>query len=147
MPEMDGLEAAAAIRAREAGTGSHVPIVAMTAHAMKGDRQRCLEAGMDEYVSKPIRGSQLMATIQSVVHCRSVSEDCRAEACGEGDSDWSEALAATGGDEELMKAVMEVFLEEEPRLVGRHPPGPGRPRSFGAAPLGPHAQGLAPLPG
>ncbi len=54
MPEMDGLEATKAIRAKERSTGGHVPIVAMTAGAMKGDRERCLEAGMDHYVSKPL---------------------------------------------------------------------------------------------
>jgi signal transduction histidine kinase/DNA-binding response OmpR family regulator len=67
MPEMDGLEATAVIRVKEKQTGEHVPIVAMTAHAMKGDRQRCLEAGMDDYVSKPIRAQQLFETIGSVL--------------------------------------------------------------------------------
>jgi signal transduction histidine kinase/CheY-like chemotaxis protein len=67
MPEMDGLEATAVIRVTEKQTGEHIPIVAMTAHAMKGDRERCLEAGMDAYVSKPIRARQLFEAIESVM--------------------------------------------------------------------------------
>jgi signal transduction histidine kinase/CheY-like chemotaxis protein len=63
MPNMDGLEAAAAIRALERGTARHVPIVAMTAHAMKGDQQRCIEAGMDNYISKPIQPDRMMEVI------------------------------------------------------------------------------------
>ena len=66
MPNMSGLEAASAIRARERATGKHVPIVAMTAHAMKGDQERCLEAGMDGYISKPIQPSQMMDAIARV---------------------------------------------------------------------------------
>ncbi len=63
MPEMDGLEAAAAIRKKERGTHSHIPIIALTAHAMKGDEERCLAAGMDGYVSKPVRAADLVQAI------------------------------------------------------------------------------------
>ena len=63
MPVMDGFEATAAIRAVEATTGAHVPIVAVTAHAMDGDRERCLQAGMDDYMSKPIHTPTLLAFV------------------------------------------------------------------------------------
>jgi PAS domain S-box-containing protein len=67
MPEMDGFEATAAIRAWERSSGGRTPIVAMTAHALKGDQQRCLDAGMDGYVSKPIRSDELFATIEKLL--------------------------------------------------------------------------------
>jgi CheY-like chemotaxis protein len=67
MPEMGGFEATEAIRARERETGKHQPIIALTAHAMKGDRERCLAAGMDGYVSKPIRDRELFLTIEQVL--------------------------------------------------------------------------------
>ena len=60
MPEMNGLEATGEIRKREAGNGTHVPIVGVTAHALKGDRERCLEAGMDDYLPKPISPKALL---------------------------------------------------------------------------------------
>ncbi len=67
MPILDGLEATRLIRVRERQSGRHTPIVAMTAHAIKGDRQKCLDAGMDDYVSKPIRSAVLLHTIESVL--------------------------------------------------------------------------------
>ena len=64
MPDMDGFETTAAIREREKESGAHIPIIAMTAHAMSGDRERCLDAGMDDYISKPIRGPALLDLVK-----------------------------------------------------------------------------------
>jgi CheY-like chemotaxis protein len=67
MPIMDGFEATAAIRARERASGARMPIIALTAHAMEGDRQRCLDADMDGYISKPITGAKLFEVIDRVM--------------------------------------------------------------------------------
>ena len=78
MPEMDGFSATAAIREKELATGKHIPIVAMTAHALRGDEERCLAAGMDAYISKPIRTHELFATVDTMLrkHCgRAGNED------------------------------------------------------------------------
>jgi CheY-like chemotaxis protein len=73
MPEMDGFEATAAIREREQSTGVHLPIIAMTAHAMKGDEERCLAAGMDAYLAKPIDAVQLFALIAEITAGRAIA--------------------------------------------------------------------------
>jgi CheY-like chemotaxis protein len=76
MPRMDGMEATAKIREAEKDTLEHIPIVAMTAHAMKGDKERCLAAGMDDYVSKPVRAEEVLAALRRVLgmHGKSPSE-------------------------------------------------------------------------
>ncbi len=67
MPEMDGLEVTARIRAQEQASGRRVPILAMTAHVMRGDKERCLESGMDAYISKPLDAAELFSAIDQLV--------------------------------------------------------------------------------
>ena len=123
MPEMDGFEATAAIRQRERDTGVHVPIVAMTAHAMAGDRERCLAEGMDAYLSKPLRPEDLIATIDGLrIDGSATSPEPRpdrsaqpVEATAMGPSiDRAALLADFGGNSALMADVIRVFLSDAP---------------------------------
>ena len=114
MPDMDGLEATAAIRKLEKKTGAHIPIVAMTAHAMKGDRERCLRAGMDAYVSKPIQPHKLFGTIESL---RSAS--ARRVTPAEPVIDVDALLAGVGGDRKLLTKLTGLFLEDLPLIRSR----------------------------
>ena len=75
MPEMDGFEVTRCIRAEESGNGGHIPIIALTAHAMKGDREKCLQAGLDSYIAKPIQTAALdnaLADIPACIELRTV---------------------------------------------------------------------------
>ena len=117
MPQMDGLAATTAIRAREQVSGGHIPIVGMTAHALKGDRETCLQAGMDEYVTKPIRAEQLFAAIEAVAP-RSAAPLPPTRALPQGgDVDWSEACRAVQDNPTMLTTVVEAALEEIPRLM------------------------------
>ncbi|NLB06551.1 MAG: response regulator, partial [Desulfobulbaceae bacterium] len=78
MPFMDGYEAVARIRAQEQ-EGEHIPVIAMTAHAMSGDRQKCLQAGMDDYLAKPIDGRAVLALLRRFLRDRSAPADSEGE--------------------------------------------------------------------
>jgi two-component system sensor histidine kinase/response regulator len=118
MPEMGGLEATAVIRDHERTAGGHVPIVALTARAMAGDREQCLAAGMDAYVSKPLRPDELFSAIDSVVSGQPDTTTPSAPAAG-GSVDRKSLLTAFGGRMDLLKHVVDVFLEDTPSILTR----------------------------
>ncbi|HTM34961.1 MAG TPA: response regulator [Vicinamibacterales bacterium] len=121
MPEMGGLEATEAIRARERDTGGHLPIVALTAHAMSGDKERCLEAGMDGYVAKPLRPDELFAAIdQCCGPLGSGAPNQRPVASASPRAfDEPALVAAFGGERSIVAEAAAVFLDDLPRMMGR----------------------------
>ena len=118
MPVMDGFEATARIREAEQGTGKHMPIIAMTAHAMKGYREQCIEYGMDGYVSKPAQASIVLNEIRSVLRAL-------APAGPQAVRDGKNAATAASGNESLVddplfyRELAEMFLEDYPLLINR----------------------------
>ena len=123
MPEMDGLEAVATLRRREEGAGRHVPVIALTAYAMKGDRERCLAAGMDDYLSKPIQVDQLRRTIAALLPGAATAlpeeEDRLGPPVAEGlVLDRAALLERLGGNVNVLKQVVGLSLVECPRLLG-----------------------------
>jgi PAS domain S-box-containing protein len=118
MPEMNGLEATSLIREAEKKTGSHIPVVAMTAHAMKGDKERCLDAGMDGYVTKPINSKELLETIESFFKGPSAGE-VLVPPSGDDISrlNKSALLDRVGGDMELLGELVALFIDDCPRLL------------------------------
>ncbi len=123
MPEMGGLEATAAIRARETEAGEHTPIVALTAHAMAGDREQCLAAGMDAYVSKPLRPEELFSTIDALCATHGAARTAPASAIRTPESeravDAAALLAGVRGNSALLDQVVGVFLADAPNLLAR----------------------------
>ena len=126
MPEMDGIEATRRIRSEESNAGAHIPIVAITAHAMKGDRERCLEAGMDGYISKPINKAALLSVIGDAMRSRIDRGTHREQNVEAGPAsgtvlqmDTGKLLERLGGDEGLFYEIIDIFLEEAPKSMLR----------------------------
>ncbi len=120
LPEMDGYETTRRIRAHQKKSGKMVPIVAMTANAMKGDREKCLEAGMDDYVSKPVQPAKLFQVIETVcglaledsAKVNGIKTDTSEDAKAVLDRD--AGLTHMGGDMGLYQDVIRIFLEDAP---------------------------------
>jgi two-component system, sensor histidine kinase and response regulator len=120
MPEMDGFAATGAIRAKESTANTHTPIVALTARGMKGDRERCLAAGMDAYVSKPVRAAEFIEIIARLL----VSDVERAkgtpapEVTAGAVFDLDTALTGVDGDRQLLRRMFHVFPGQCSNLLG-----------------------------
>ena len=129
MPEMDGMEATAEIRKLETRNLklknhnsttellNHVPIIAMTAHALKGDRERCIEAGMDDYVSKPIQPDKLLEAIKRHISASTPGKPKATDSTASDEKDVfdrAELLERVGGDEELCVELLDTFVQDIP---------------------------------
>ena len=118
MPVMGGLAACAAIRAWERSRGAHVPIVAMTAHAMQGDEERCLAAGMDDYISKPIDIDRLVSVLGKIApSAKSPVAEAATPAPTEAEVDIDLALSRVGNDRKLMSDVVGLFMAQCPKAI------------------------------
>jgi CheY-like chemotaxis protein/HPt (histidine-containing phosphotransfer) domain-containing protein len=114
MPEMGGFEATGIIRARERESGGHMPIIAITAHVMKGDRERCLEAGMDDYITKPFDSRNLCRVLEEAAGNPTSTDHSSAPA------DFpDEVLARVGGDRALLAEMIRLFADDAPHTVSR----------------------------
>ena len=122
MPVMDGIAATRAIREHEQQTGNHVPIIAMTAHAMKGDREHCLEAGMDDYIAKPIRMGILKERLATVLRPQPPTASPPAPIASRPTVtvptlDIESVRETVGGDEELIGELYQLYLGESEELI------------------------------
>jgi two-component system sensor histidine kinase/response regulator len=127
MPVLNGLETTERIRERERGTGRRVPVLALTAHAMQGDRERCLAAGMDAYVSKPLRVEELFAAIARLVPAAAVTAaellggsaliPTGSEPLVEAAFDLNQVLARVEGDRELLREIVSLFVAQAQELL------------------------------
>jgi PAS domain S-box-containing protein len=124
MPEMDGLAATRELRRREAHLNVHIPVIAMTAHAMKGDRERCLAAGMDDYLSKPIRLKELAEKLQCLFPATPQTQEThsplpRSETKSAEDvaAILELVLVSLEGDRDLLRDLITVFLDDMPNLI------------------------------
>jgi len=117
MPEMDGLQLTATIREKEKGTGAHLPIIAMTAYAMKGDRERCLEVGMDNYIPKPINSRQLFDMIDGVRSVELKASPGAGLGVNQEILDESTLRARFEGEPDLLRDVVNLFLDDCPKLM------------------------------
>ncbi|MGD1103135.1 MAG: response regulator [Terriglobia bacterium] len=117
MPEMDGFEATRVIREKEVVTHTHTPIIAMTAHAMKGDRERCLAAGMDGYIAKPIRPAELFAGIERFTRRPEPTPEKLPSPSEDDCIDWQAAWANLEGDHNLLSELALLFLDDLPQQM------------------------------